>query len=449
MLVTAMQVGSTNDVLEENLLLAYAAAAAAALSLDSPFMTHIESQSRESMGCENDVEAVTSDSLAVAGLHLKGTTKRVKMLGTVGHTDTKFFGHARYKHPSSDVLSVVAALLEYEKSSDAEEFCRINHFHARVMYEMSKLRKQLVRLYLVFGKDGFKIGNTPYSGANMNDVEALWHGLGNHGLNAKLEQVLRQAICAGWADRVARKISLQEIIKSKDKGEYRKHKAVRYHACTTNDVVFLHPSSSLRKLAPEFVVYNELIHTSRPYMRIVTSVDARWLVLHATALCTFSKPLADPPPWYDASSDDVFCWVAPSFGPHLWELPLHKFPLKSSKHRIAVFACALLQGKVLPCIAILLPYLTADPTVLLTPAGQAHKRVSELLHVMAAAGVDSRRKLKSMWEAQPDFLYKEMLLWVQKTWYAELGRLWTCLKQEAQEDGLLENNKAKAKQRCK
>ncbi len=202
------------------------------------------------------------------------------------------------------------------------------------------------------------------------------------------------------------------------------------------ELVYLHPSSAVAKEAPEFVVYNEIITGNRPYMWGVTGVDARWLVSHATPLCTFSKPLADPPPWYDSLGDQVMCWVSPSFGPHLWELPSHAFPMKSSKIRVALFASALLQGKVFPSLGNLLPFLAADPSIIYKPESIGQPRVGELLHKLGAGlnAIDSRSKLASAWAQDSTFLYSEILAWVQKRYQSKLQDVWHCAQQEAKMD---------------
>ena len=138
------------------------------------------------------------------------------------------------------------------------------------------------------------------------------------------------------------------------------------------ETIFQHPASSLAREAPEYVVYNEIIATTRPYMWGVTGVQPTWLVSHAAPLCTFSKPVADPPPWYDPHTDAVMCWVLPTFSAHLWELPPHAVPLKAPKARAAVFAAALLEGKVVPAFREL--PLAAEPSMVMKP--EAHGQVS-------------------------------------------------------------------------
>lgn len=199
------------------------------------------------------------------------------------------------------------------------------------------------------------------------------------------------------------------------------------------ETVFLHPASALAKEAPEFVVYNEIISTGRPYMWSVTAVKANWLVSQATPLCTFSKPVADPAPWYDSSLDAVMCWVLPTFGPHLWELPPHSIPLNNSKARASVFAAALLEGKVISSFRSLLPYLAADPAIIVKPESHGQLRVGELLHKLGTGfdTVDSRQKLAKAWEKNPMYLYFEIIAWVQTNAHAKFKQIWDQGQQEA------------------
>ncbi|KAM4546856.1 ATP-dependent RNA helicase DHX33 isoform 2-T2 [Fundulus diaphanus] len=51
-----------------------------------------------------------------------------------------------------------------------------------------------------------------------------------------------------------------------------------YLALDTHQVVAIHPSSVLFQAKPAYVVFNELLHTSRCYMRDLCLVDADWLL---------------------------------------------------------------------------------------------------------------------------------------------------------------------------
>jgi ATP-dependent RNA helicase DHX8/PRP22 len=42
--------------------------------------------------------------------------------------------------------------------------------------------------------------------------------------------------------------------------------------------VFIHPSSALHGKSPEWVIYHELVLTTKEYMRNVMVIDPKWLV---------------------------------------------------------------------------------------------------------------------------------------------------------------------------
>lgn len=61
---------------------------------------------------------------------------------------------------------------------------------------------------------------------------------------------------------------------------------------STTQEVYLHPRSALHKLAPEYVVYTQLVRTTkRPYMAGVTAVEPLWLAQSSSPLCKVSEPL--------------------------------------------------------------------------------------------------------------------------------------------------------------
>jgi ATP-dependent RNA helicase DHX8/PRP22 len=55
-----------------------------------------------------------------------------------------------------------------------------------------------------------------------------------------------------------------------------------YRTIIDNQQVYIHPSSALFNKSPEWVVYHELILTSKEYMREVCAIDPKWLVEVAT-----------------------------------------------------------------------------------------------------------------------------------------------------------------------
>lgn len=440
-------------------MVAFAVAAAAALSLENPFLREsgIEVEDLAIVGAEkngNNPAATKASEKQIKSQVKDGDSelteeekkKRKQRRAEAGRA------HGKYRNTNSDALSVVNALWAYEKAENREQFCEINYLHGKTMQEMSKLRQQLSQLVLQYSLDaGAHVkeqhGLKDEPGLTKDyllECEKAWHLKDQLKLNVNQEMVIQQAICAGWSDRVAHRLSARELALIPE--EDGKRKAVRYQACAVEETVFLHPASALAKEAPEFVVYNEIISTGRPYMWGVTAVKANWLVSHATPLCTFSKPVADPPPWYDPSLDTVMCWVLPTFGPHRWELPPHPIPLNNSKARASVFAAALLEGKVIPSFRSLLPHLAADPAIIIKPESHGQVRVGELLHKLGTGleTVDSRKKLAKAWQRDPMYLYSEVLAWVQNKAHAEFKQIWDqCLKDATMDGTTFQSKKSK------
>ncbi|KAL7190067.1 hypothetical protein ACSBR1_039665 [Camellia fascicularis] len=278
MLLTAIQImGKMKIYGRANLVLGYALAAAAALSLSNPFVMQFEGSHTDTDGLKKD----ESDSIDSK----KSTDKEAKLRRKKLKESAKCF----------------------ELSGNSVEFCDDNALHLKTMEEMSKLRKQL--LQLVFNQSFCGLQQEfSWTHGTAEDVERAWRVSSNkYPLLLNEEELLGQAICTGWADRVAKHV--RRVLASE--GDIKVNTS-RYQACMVREPIFLHRWSSVAK-----------------------------------SLCTFSAPLADPKPYYDPLTDQVFCWVIPIFGPHLWQFPLHGIPIKDDVHRVAVFAFSLLEGHVL------------------------------------------------------------------------------------------------------
>ncbi|KAK7379606.1 hypothetical protein VNO80_05070 [Phaseolus coccineus] len=51
-----------------------------------------------------------------------------------------------------------------------------------------------------------------------------------------------------------------------------------YRTMVNNQSVYIHPSSALFQRQPDWVIYHELVMTTKEYMREVTAIDPKWLV---------------------------------------------------------------------------------------------------------------------------------------------------------------------------
>ena len=67
-----------------------------------------------------------------------------------------------------------------------------------------------------------------------------------------------------------------------------------YRTVKNSHTVMIHPSSYLFKLQPEWVIYHELVLTSKEFMRNVISLDPSWLLEIAPHLYKESDILDGP-----------------------------------------------------------------------------------------------------------------------------------------------------------
>jgi ATP-dependent RNA helicase DHX37/DHR1 len=132
-------------------------------------------------------------------------------------------------------------------------------------------------------------------------------------------------LTAGFIDQVA--VRKDRIDQTSSAGvKYATSKGVPYKALGISEDVFIHPSSVLANTAPpEYVVFSEVIRTTRVWIKGVTVINPAWLSSLANAsLCTFSKPNKN-------ASGDLM--VIPRFGSDGWELPAAKAEtIKPSKY---------------------------------------------------------------------------------------------------------------------
>lgn len=416
MLLTVIHImQKAKDYSHANRVLAYAVAAAAALSLSNPFLMEVEGKYKDLDVLKQDEKPGSAETERDLRKEERMRIKKLK--------ETARVSRAKFSNPTSDVLTVAYALQCFELSGEPLEFCKNNMLHFKTMEEMSKLRKQLINL--VFNSnlcDSQQNFSWPHG--TLEDAECAWRIPSNKcPLQLNEEEILGQAICAGWADRVAKRI---KDVSSLSESDIKVH-AVRYQACLVKEIVFLHQRSSISKSAPQYLVYTELLHTKRPYIQGATSVKENWLIKYAPSLCSFSAPLSDRKPYYDPHNDQVRCYVSPTFGPHLWELPRHSLPIKDDVLQVAVFASSLLEGNVLPCLKDVQKFLAASPASILKPE-MGQKRVGNLLNKMRR--IDSCAKLRKLWDDNPRELFPEILNWFRDGYHDRFEDLWAKMQLE-------------------
>eukprot|EP00850_Spirogloea_muscicola_P012372 SM000079S22490 [mRNA] locus=s79:571012:578025:+ [translate_table: standard] len=452
------------------LFLAHAVAAAAALSLESPMMREagqlaanddsdanstavaLSRERKGELAGSSSKEKPVQDEQKAAAEQVQWQERRKRK------RDARA-AQSRFRDCTSDALTIVNALHAYEAAEQAEVFCASYFLHARRMHEMAALRRQLAACAV----RAEAAERRPSVWNALEGLEQAWRvssmdkecgkerraasgSCAPPRLGAVQRTLLRRAVLAGWADRVARRVRPSSAANTATDGSGpRIQRAVRYQACSLpeNDFVYLHPSASTHADAPQYLAYTDIVQGAagvsgggRCYLACTTAVDPQWLSVEAAPLCTFlatgGSAQSPQPATYHVDTDRVVTWMAPVFGPHRWELPQHAVEEREPARCTAAFAAALLGGRVLPALKAVRSHLSIRPEALLGPGAQVQRRSGELLAALGAAGVTSRRRLASHWAQDSRFLLAELTACLQGAKaQALLQSIWAQLLVEA------------------
>lgn len=196
------------------------------------------------LGCSEEVLTI------VAMLNVQNIFYRPKE--KQDHADQK---KAKFHQPEGDHLTLLAVYNSWKNHHFSQPWCFENFIQVRSMKRAQDIRKQLLGIM-----DRHKL-HMVSCGREVSRVQ--------------------RAICSGFF-RNAAKRDPQE----------------GYRTLTDGQNVYIHPSSACFQHQPEWVVYHELVMTTKEYMREVTAIDPKWLVEFApsffkvgdsTKLSTFKR----------------------------------------------------------------------------------------------------------------------------------------------------------------
>ncbi|XP_061764086.1 ATP-dependent RNA helicase DHX8-like [Nerophis ophidion] len=154
---------------------------------------------------------------------------------------------AKFHQPEGDHLTLLAVYNSWKNNKFANPWCYENFIQARSLRRGQDIRKQMLGIM-----DRHKL-----------DVVSC----------GKATVRVQKAICSGFFRNAAKKDPQEG-----------------YRTLIDQQVVYIHPSSALFNRQPEWVVYHELVLTTKEYMREVTTIDPRWLVEFAPAFFKVSDP---------------------------------------------------------------------------------------------------------------------------------------------------------------
>ncbi|EEP76974.1 pre-mRNA splicing factor ATP-dependent RNA helicase prp16 [Uncinocarpus reesii 1704] len=138
--------------------------------------------------------------------------------------------------PESDHLTLLHVYSQWKANGYSDGWCVRHFLHPKALRRAKEIREQLHDIMTV-------------QKMTLTSCGTDW-------------DIIRKCICSGYYHQAARVKGIGEYINLR-----------------TSVTVQLHPTSALYGLGflPDYVVYHELILTSKEYMSCVTSVDPRWL----------------------------------------------------------------------------------------------------------------------------------------------------------------------------
>ncbi|KAJ7283259.1 P-loop containing nucleoside triphosphate hydrolase protein [Mycena rebaudengoi] len=176
------------------------------------------------LGCSEEILSIVA-MLSVQTVFYRPKEKQ-------GQADSK---KAKFHQPEGDHLTLLTVYNGWKGANFSNPWCYENFIQARSMRRAQDVRKQLLGIM-----DRYK------------------HEILSAGRDYN---IVRKAICSGFFRNAAKKDPQEG-----------------YKTLVEGTPVYIHPSSALFNRNPEWVVYHELVLTTREYCHNVTAVEPKWLV---------------------------------------------------------------------------------------------------------------------------------------------------------------------------
>lgn len=145
--------------------------------------------------------------------------------------------HEKLQVPESDHLTLLNTFQQWKMHKYSSNWCAKNFIHLKAMRKVREVRSQLIDI--------------------MQSKKIKLKSVGNEW------DSVRKCVCSAFYHHAARLKGIGEYIN-----------------CRTGMPCNLHPHSSLYAMGftPDYVVYSELLMTTKEYMHFVTAVEPDWLV---------------------------------------------------------------------------------------------------------------------------------------------------------------------------
>jgi ATP-dependent RNA helicase DHX8/PRP22 len=176
------------------------------------------------LGCSDEVLSIVA-MLSVQTVFYRPKEKQ-------GQADSK---KAKFHQPEGDHLTLLTVYNGWKASNFSNPWCYENFIQARSMRRAQDVRKQLLGIMDRYKHDILSAG--------------------------KDFNIVRRAICSGYFRNAAKKDPQEG-----------------YKTLVEGTPVYIHPSSALFNRAPEWLIYHELVLTTREYCHNVCAIEPKWLV---------------------------------------------------------------------------------------------------------------------------------------------------------------------------
>uniref|UniRef100_A0A1I8G6H1 RNA helicase n=1 Tax=Macrostomum lignano TaxID=282301 RepID=A0A1I8G6H1_9PLAT len=154
---------------------------------------------------------------------------------------------ARFHQPEGDHLTLLAVYNAWQHQRFAPQWCYENFIQVRSMKRAQDVRKQLLGIM------------------DRHKLEVTSCG--------KQTVKVQKALVSGFFRNAAKKDPQEG-----------------YRTLVDQQCVYIHPSSGIFQHQPAWVIYHELVLTTKEYMREVTAIEPRWLVEFAPNFFKFGDP---------------------------------------------------------------------------------------------------------------------------------------------------------------
>ncbi|GFE55714.1 pre-mRNA-splicing factor ATP-dependent RNA helicase [Babesia ovis] len=156
---------------------------------------------------------------------------------------------SRFTQAEGDHLTLLYVYNQWRKNKFSALWCHENFLQSRALLRAQDVRKQLISIMDRYNFKVVSCGNNP--------------------------ERISKSVCAGYFHHSARRDPQEG-----------------YRTILDQQNVYIHPSSALYNRSPEYVVYHELVMTTKEYMRDLTIVKAQWLLELAPSMFKRSEGIS-------------------------------------------------------------------------------------------------------------------------------------------------------------